>query len=116
MCAKSIGSALVLTWLAFHLGGQTPASKVLDRLESSVARPLPALPQPEVRRPDSVWVPDRHVPRPGGKRALVPGHWERRVSDREVYAPPLAVCARPGGDCSLVPAGVRPPADVRRDP
>lgn len=114
MCAKSAASILVLTWLAFHVGGPTPASRVLDRLESSLARPLPALPQPAEPRPDAVWVPDRRVNLPGGKRALVPGHWERRVSDREVYVPPLVVCPR--GECTLVPAGVRPPADVRRDP
>ena len=114
MRVKSAASVLVLGWLAFHLGGATPASKALDQLESSVRRPLPAVPQPEVQRPDRVWVPDRYIDRPGGI-AHVPGHWEQRISDHEVLAPPLTVCDT-GGRCTLVPAGVRPPADVRRGP
>jgi hypothetical protein len=62
-----------------------------------------------------VWVPDRHVPRPDGAVLHVPGHWERRLSPREVRVPTLIACT-PTGDCALVPAATRAPADVREGP
>jgi len=67
-------------------------------------------------RPDMVWVPDRWAPVPGAPEGVhVPGHWERRLSEREVWVPPLTVIA-PGGVQRAWPAGVREPAEARRGP
>jgi hypothetical protein len=101
-------------WLAFHGGAVTPGGAVLDRLEQSVRRPLPAAPARPVSRPDRVWVPDRYVARPDGTVLHVPAHWERLL-DGEVHAPPLVACSA-SGECVLVPAGRRPPPERRLGP
>jgi hypothetical protein len=62
-------------------------------------------------------VPDRYVTVPEAPEGvLVPGHWERRLSDREFYVPPLVVCRSVTGQCVTVPAGVRPPIQTRIGP
>jgi len=45
----------------------------------------------------------------------VPGHWERRLSDHEVYTPPL-FGQTPDGRTFNFPAGPRPPVDERQGP
>ena len=69
-------------------------------------------------RPDSVWVPDRYILAPDtGSTVLVPGHWERRISDHESYAPPLSTLNPADGTVQKTyPAGVRPPAAERSGP
>jgi hypothetical protein len=94
-----------------------PSSRALDALERAVRQPVPQAPAAPVHRTPNVWVPDRYVPDPvRGGTVHVPGHWERRLSDREYYAPPLTVCNSASGECSTVPAGVRPPPETRNDP
>jgi hypothetical protein len=97
-----------------RIGPTTPAGSSLDRLTNSVTRPVPTLPAPPLgQHPTDVWVPDRIVPVPGqAGGALVPGHWERRLSDREHYVPPLVI-RTPDGKTTTVPAGVAPPPDQR---
>ena len=116
MCGKSVARSLVTgAWLVAQLGGgSTPSSRAIDQIERSVTRPLPPLPPAPAPRSDSVWVPDRYVPGSAGP-VHVPGHWEQRVSPYEVQVPPLVACT-PGGDCALVPGGVRPPAERRQSP
>jgi hypothetical protein len=46
---------------------------------------------------------------------LVPGHWERRLSDHEVFTPPLTG-RTPQGDIINFPAGTRPPVEERQAP
>jgi hypothetical protein len=41
--------------------------------------------------------------------------WERRLSDHEVYTPPL-LGTTPNGDVINFPAGVRPPVNKRQAP
>ena len=97
-----------------RIGPSTPAGAILDRLNNSVTRPMPAAPPPVVQPQPDVWVPDRTIPvpgQPGG--AFVPGHWERRLSDREYYVPPLIITG-PDGTMTTVPGGVRLPPDERR--
>jgi hypothetical protein len=99
-----------------RIGPTTPSGRALDQLTNSVTRPMPAALPPTGSHPADVWVPDRIVPvpdQPGG--AIVPGHWERRISDREHYVPPLTVTT-PDGRVFTVPAGVLPPPDQRRSP
>lgn len=102
--------------LAFHLGAPSPASRALDQIQSSVTRPLPPVPPPVIERSPDVWVPDRHLPAPGGGQVLVPGHWERVLPDGRVHAPPVVACDAVTGMCSVVPAGERLPVDRKRGP
>lgn len=95
-------------------GGGASTSQIVGRINASTTRPVPTVGPPEVTRPDRVWVPDRYVPigdQPA--TALVPGHWERRVSDRELYAPPQAIVNPVDGSIRVVPAGPQPPVEER---
>jgi len=98
-------------------GGTTPGGAIFDRLNQSSTRPVPQTPAPIVTPPNSTWVPDRFVQVPGvDGQVLVPGHWERRMSDHEVYTPPLTG-RTPQGDTTIqFPAGSRPPANERQYP
>jgi hypothetical protein len=98
-------------------GGTTPGGAIFDRLNQSSTRPVPQTPAPAVRQPDMLWVPDRSVQVPGvDGQVLVPGHWERRLSDHEVYTPPLTG-RTPLGDTTIhFPAGTRPPVRERQSP
>jgi len=98
-------------------GGTTPGGAIFDRLNQSSTRPVPQTPAPNVAPPNSTWVPDRFVQVPGvDGQVLVPGHWERRMSDHEVYTPPLTG-RTPQGDTTIqFPAGSRPPANERQYP
>jgi hypothetical protein len=122
----SLRGVIISTVLVAQLGGgvratpfrgTTPAGPALDRLERSVTRPVPTLPPPPTgQSPADVWVPGRTVPvpdQPGG--AIVPGHWERRLSDREHYVPPLTLTT-PDGRVFTTPGGVMPPPDQRQSP
>ncbi len=98
-------------------GGTTPGGAIFDRLNQSSTRPVPTTPAPSVRPPTMLWVPDRLVQVPGvDGQVLVPGHWERRLSDHEVYTPPLTG-RTPQGDTTIqFPAGTRPPVNERQSP
>ncbi len=103
--------------LAFQLGSGTPGSRAVEQLEKSVTQPVPRVPTPAPARPDMVWVPDRQLTVPGQPgTVLVPGHWERRISEREFFVPPLTVCNSATGECTAIPAGTRGPADTRNEP
>jgi hypothetical protein len=100
-----------------RIGPTSPSGAALDALMNSVTRPVPTLPAPPIgQHPSDTWVPDRIVPvpgQPGG--AHVPGHWERRLSDRENYVPPLVIIT-PDGRSITVPGGVMLPPDQRQSP
>ncbi|MGH7306349.1 MAG: hypothetical protein ACRELZ_23960 [Candidatus Rokuibacteriota bacterium] len=98
-------------------GGTTPGGAIFDGLNRSSTRPVPQTPPPAVRQPDMQWVPDRFVQVPGTDgQILVPGHWERRLSDSEVFTPPLTGRS-PQGDTTIhFPAGSRPPVHEREYP
>jgi hypothetical protein len=99
-----------------RIGPTTPGGPALDQLNRSIQRPVPTLPPPTGRSPADVWVPDRYVPVPGqAGGAWVPGHWERRLSDREHYVPPLVIIMPDGGTVT-VPAGVARPPEERQGP
>jgi hypothetical protein len=98
-------------------GGRSAVPGILDQLQRSVTTPTPVAPRSPAQRPDRIWVPDRYVPAPGVPEGLfVPGHWERRISEREFYVEPLVAC-RPGTtDCRTIPAGIRGPVETRTGP
>ena len=98
------------------LGGTTPSGAIFDHLNDATTHPMPQAPSPTIPTPESTWVPDRYVQVPGTDGpVMVPGHWERRLSDHEVYTPPL-LGRTPNGDIINFPAGVRPPTDERQVP
>jgi hypothetical protein len=84
---------------------------------ATAAHAVSPLPQTRAAPPPSaVWVPARHVFIPGsGETVLVPGHYERVISPTQVFVPPLIVQTT-GGSSVTVPAGERPPVDVRAGP
>jgi len=96
--------------------GTTPGGGIFDRLDRSMTQPVPQVPAPSASPPIDMWVPDRYVQSTQGDGpVLVPGHWERRLSDHEVYTPPF-VGVTPNGNVMDFPAGVRPPANERQAP
>jgi hypothetical protein len=102
-------------WLLLAQVSGPPGSSALDALERAVKQPMPQAPAAPVHRSPDVWVPDRYVSDPvRGGTVHVPAHWERRLSDREYYAPPTTVCSSARGECSTIPAGVRPPPETRQ--
>ena len=112
------GSALIAGGLLMlQAGSGTGASRAVEQINAASRAPVPTVAPREATRPDMLWVPDRYIPTEGtGGAALVPGHWERRVSDRESYAPPLTAVNPTDGSRTVYPAGVRPPAEERREP
>ena len=92
-------------------------SGALDQLRGAVMRPVPVVPPRDVPRPDMVWVPDRYIAMPGAPQGVhVPARWERRISEREFYVPPLVICEPTTGVCQMSPAGVRGPVESRSGP
>lgn len=79
-------------------------------------RPRPAL--PPAPAPAERVVSERRVRVPEtGQEVVIPAHTERRVSDTQVAVPPLAgFPAGGGGGVVHIPAGERPPADLRQGP
>jgi len=119
-----LGAVLILSVSALQApgqmksppGGTTPGGAIFDQLRDSTTRTVPQTPPPTVRPPDMMWVPDRYVQIPGAESpVLVPGHWERRLSDHEVFTPPLTG-RTPQGDIINFPAGTRPPVEERQAP
>ena len=99
-----------------RMGSSSPSGRALDQLTNSVTRPVPTLPPPTGQHAADTWVPDRIVPmpdQPGG--LIVPGHWERRLSNHENYVPPLTATT-PDGRILTVPGGVMPPPEQRQSP
>jgi hypothetical protein len=96
--------------------GTAPGGAIFDRLDRLMTQPVPQVPAPTAPPPTDMWVPDRYVQTPqGDSSVVVPGHWERRLTDHEVYTPPF-VGATPDGNVMNLPAGVRPPANERQAP
>src|SRR2546426_12334455 len=97
-------------------GGNTAGGAIFDGLRGTTTRPVPRVsPAPAPAAPDT-WVPDRYVLVPGvDGHVLLPGHRERRISDPEVYTPPL-FGQTPDGRTLNFPAGQRPPVDERQGP
>ena len=110
--------ALIAGGLLFlQAGGGTGLGRAVDQITGASTAPVPTVAPRPVVRPDSVWVPDRYLPTPHtGGTVLVPGHWERRVSDHESYVPPLTTINPADGRLQTFPAGVRPRAEERTAP
>ena len=96
------------------LGQLRPPSPIYQVREQSMRR-LPPLPLPV--SPSERWVPDRRVYAPElGRDVLIPGHYERRISDQLYAVPPLPAYVTGSGFTVTIPGGARPPADLRQGP
>jgi hypothetical protein len=97
--------------------GPTTTGGVVEQINRQSFRPVPSPPARGVPRSDQVWVPDRLVTIAGeSSPVLVPGHWERRIGDREFDVPALTIFRPSTGTYVTVPAGVRGPAETRPAP
>jgi hypothetical protein len=96
---------------------QGPARGAGDPIGAATGRAMRPVPgAPPAAAATSVWVPARHVFVPGsGEAVLVPGHYERVISPTQVFVPPLILHPKSGASVT-VPAGERPPVDVRQGP
>ena len=63
------------------------------------------------------WVPERRVFSPElGREIVVPGHYERRLSDTQSRVPPLFGVIPEDHRTIVIPGGDRPPAEIRSGP
>jgi hypothetical protein len=90
-------------------------SDVLDRLHQSVTRPLPRLTPAPVPHQDSAWVPDRYVRVPGAGEVHVPAHWQHRLPDGQLHAPPLVGTSETGAPV-MFHGGPRAPVQTYQSP
>lgn len=87
----------------------------LKQVRETAMRPGPSVPAPA--RPREEWVPERRVWVPGlGVFAVVPGHWERRISETQVSVPSLTIFREADHAPLAALGGERPPADIRSSP
>jgi hypothetical protein len=96
--------------------GPTTTSQAVNQMNATSTRPLPSYAPREVVRERNVWVPARSVPLPGHGTVSVPGHFERRLDNGDVYVPPLTIRDPATGATTTLPAGPRRPSDDRLAP
>jgi hypothetical protein len=119
--AVVVGALLLVTVPRFAsaqvrspLGGSS-AGTIVNGINDTARRPLPAVPSTPSAAPDTTWVPDRYVQSPLDGQVLIPGHWERHLSDHQVMTPPL-LGRTPDGRTITFPADTRPPVGERQAP
>ena len=87
----------------------------LEQVTRQSLRQAPPLPPPTP--PVEQWIPERQVFAPDlGRVVVVPGHYERRISDQLYSVPTLQVFDGTSGIPILVPGSDRPPIEVRQGP
>jgi hypothetical protein len=87
----------------------------LEQVRESATRLSPPLPPPatSVER----WVPERQVYAPElGRTVVIPGHYERQISDQLSAVPTLPAYEPRTGTTIIIPGGDRPPVDLRQGP
>ena len=113
---SSGGGTFSTSALATPSGRGPTTAELVTRINAMSMRPVPSTPPQPVVRSGMLWVPDRYVAVHGAPQGvLVPGHWERLLSNGQVYVPPLAI-SHPQGASGMIPAGERPPVDQRIGP
>lgn len=94
-----------------------PAAPPRDPIDHSMGISRQTFPRAPAPQPTERWVPERRIRLPGADReVVVPGHWERRLSDQQSEAPPLPAYGPRGEVIVHVPGGARPPAEIRQGP
>jgi hypothetical protein len=87
----------------------------LDQVRRQATQQAPPLPMPP--KPGEQWVPERRILVPEtGRELLVPGHYERRLSDQQYAVPSLPAIDPGSGRTVTSPGGERPPAELRQSP
>jgi hypothetical protein len=87
----------------------------LEQVRQQSLKQAPPLPPPTPQAEH--WVPERQVFAPDlGRVVVVPGHYERRISDQLYSVPTLQVFDGTSGTPIIVPGSDRPPVDVRQGP
>lgn len=102
--------------LLLQAGGGSGVSRAVDQINAASRQLVPSVGPREVLRHEVIWAPDRWIPTPSGGTALVPGHRELRVSEREFRVPPLTIVSPVDGTVHVLPAATRPPAEERHGP
>jgi hypothetical protein len=116
MKCRYVHGCLLVGALAFvsGAGAHSVTTRAAEGIKASSRRSVPQVPSRSAVRADRVWVPDRWVTLPGDVRPVhVPGHWEQRVSEREIHAPPMVVGRPDDGSARTIPGGLRPPVEER---
>jgi hypothetical protein len=90
----------------------TPLEQVREQATRR-ASPLPPAPPIEER-----WVPERQVQVPPlGRTVVIPGHYERRLTDQQYTVPTLPAYDTTSGIAIIIlPGGERLPVDLRPGP
>ena len=87
----------------------------LDQVRERAMQQSPPLPVPA--QPREQWAPERRVYVPQvGREVVVPGHYERRLSDQQSAVPSLPGYDPNTGMTVTIPGGERPPAELRQSP
>jgi hypothetical protein len=112
--ALLVGLLLSLSPFAAAEAGDATA-QALQQVREMAMRPVPTLPVPA--GPREVWVPERRVWLPGlGVHAVVPGHWERVISETQASVPALTIFREADRAPVTLPPAERPPAEIRTGP
>jgi len=87
----------------------------IEQVREQAMRLSPPLPLPPPV--SEQWVAERRVFAPElGREVVIPGHFERRVSDQQYAVPPLSAYEVGSGLSFALPGGTRPPAELRQGP
>ena len=90
-------------------------ARALQQVKAMAMRPIPTI--PAAGQPREEWVSERRVWVAGlGVFAVVPGHWERRISQTQSSVPTLIIFREDDRSPLTIPAGERLPADIRSGP
>ena len=115
---KRVAIVILLAWALSPLASADAGdarSSAVDQVKAMAMRPAPSAPAPA--RPREEWVSERRVWVPGlGVFAVVPGHWESRISPTQSSAPPLTIFREADRAPLTVLGGERLPADLRSGP
>ena len=115
---KRVGIVILLAcslWPIASADAGGAGSAAVGQVKAMAMRAGPRAPAPT--RPREEWVSERRVWVPGlGVSAVVPGHWERRVSSTESSVPSLTIFREADRAPLTVPGGERLPADLRSGP
>jgi hypothetical protein len=104
----------LLLWPAAAAASDAIGAAIRQATERAM-RPLPAVPAPRPQKEERV--SERRVWLPAvGAWVVVPGHWERRISETQSAVPPLTGFTEDGRAPVALPAGERPPASIRIGP
>ena len=131
-----VGVALIVSTLALIVAAPVPAQVIAlppvggpaaaalrqlqppspsEQVREQAMRRSPPLPLPPPA--SEQWVAERRVFAPElGREVIIPGHFERRVSDQQYVVPPLPAYDVGSGLSFTLPGGTRPPPELRQGP